>query len=409
MKFKATNTCYPYLFTILFFLFSVGQTDALYAKGLTDLNKLIGRQDAVFVSDPQGRILFSKNKNLPLVPASTLKIFTSLVALHYLSPDYRFKTDFYTDQNSNLIIKGFGDPLLLSEILPDIVNELVMHIDFDLEKINDLVLDDSFFEYPIVIPGITSSYNPYDAPNGALCVNFNSVAFKRNKNGTYVSAEPQTPLLPFVLPRVKQSNMNEGRINLSANKREITMYAGRLFSYFMEKRGIKVNGVIKVDKVQKEKNNLIFSYISKFKLEQVIAKMLEHSNNFIANQLLIASGIQMYGPPGTLKKGVHAARTYARSILNIDNLHMEEGSGISKKNRISSINFYKILKAYQPFHSLMPRTGRQFYKTGTLNGVNTRAGYIADENGELYCFIVLINTPGKSPDRVMDIILNAIK
>ena len=255
----------------------------------------------------------------------------------------------------------------------------------------------------------TPSSSPYDAPNGALCVNFNSVAFKRKKNGTVVSAEPQTPLLPLVLPRIIKSNTNEGRINLSSNNRETTIYAGHLFSYFMKNKGIEPSGIIRTGKAQKDEGKLIFSYTSKFTLEQAIAKLLEHSNNFIANQLLIASGIQMFGPPGTLEKGVRAALTYARSTVKIDHIQMEEGSGISRKNRISSKNFYKILKAFQPFYSLMPRAGRQFYKTGTLTGVNTRVGYIEDTNGQLYTFIVLINTPGKSADRIMDIILEAIE
>ncbi|MBW1694394.1 MAG: D-alanyl-D-alanine carboxypeptidase [Deltaproteobacteria bacterium] len=409
MNARIVNIFYPYLFIILFSFFSIANTAYLYAKELADLSICIGQQDAVLVSDPTGHILFSKNEDVPLVPASTLKILTALVALHYLGPEYRFKTEFYMDRDSNLKIKGFGDPLLISEVLLEVVDELSMRIDIDFKKINDLILDDSFFKSPIIIPGITSSYNPYDAPNGALCVNFNSVAFKRNKNGTYVSAEPQTPLLPFVLPRINASSMNEGRIILSSNNSEITMYTGHLFSYFMKKKGVAPNGNIKIGTVQKEKDRLVFRYFSKFTLEQVVAKLLEHSNNFIANQLLIVAGAEMYGPPGTLEKGVLAARSYAHNTLKVDHFQMFEGSGISIKNRMSAKNLSKILKAFLPFHSLMPRNGRQLYKTGTLHGVHTRAGYIEDAKGALYSFVILINTPGKSPEPIMDIILKAIE
>ena len=57
-------------------------------------------------------------------------------------------------------------------------------------------LDDTYFTQPLTIPGISSSSNPYDAPNGALCANFNTVFFKHSRDG-YASAEPQTPLLPM--------------------------------------------------------------------------------------------------------------------------------------------------------------------------------------------------------------------
>ncbi|MCK4620156.1 MAG: D-alanyl-D-alanine carboxypeptidase, partial [Desulfobacterales bacterium] len=60
---------------------------------------LIGDHDAVLVADHQGRIIVSKNADKKLIPASTLKILTSLVAIHYLGPDYRFITEFYLDNN----------------------------------------------------------------------------------------------------------------------------------------------------------------------------------------------------------------------------------------------------------------------------------------------------------------------
>ncbi|UCD90378.1 MAG: D-alanyl-D-alanine carboxypeptidase [Desulfobacterales bacterium] len=403
------SNIYIYLFIILFPFFCTGNTAHLFAKELAHLSTRIGRQDAVLLSDPKGRIIFAKNEGIPLVPASTLKIFTSLVALHYLGPEYKFKTEFYMDRDANLKIKGFGDPLLISEILLEVVDELSMRTDIDFKTINDLILDDSYFKSPVIIPGITSSYNPYDAPNGALCVNFNSVAFKRNKNDTYVSAEPQTPLLPFVLPRIHASSMHEGRIILSSNNNEITIYTGHLFSYFMKRKYAEFSGEIKTGTVQNKSDRLVLRYHSKYKLEQVVAKLLEHSNNFIANQLLIVAGAEQYGPPGTLEKGILAARSYAYDALKIDQFKMSEGSGISRKNRMSAKTLHKILRAFLPYHSLMPRTGKQLYKTGTLHGVHTRAGYIEDAKGELYSFVILVNTPGKPLEPIMDIILRTIE
>ena len=125
----------------------------------------------------------------------------------------------------------------------------------------------------------------------------------------------------------------------------------------------------------------------------------------MANQLIIACGAKAYGPPGTLEKGVQAASAYAQNILKIDNIRFVEGSGISRKNRMSAGSFYKILKAFAPYHFLMPRMGKAFFKTGTLSGINTRAGYIENKEGRLYSFVVLLNTPGKSPKPMMDILL----
>ncbi len=393
------------LLLILFCLFQSLWTKNLYAQQLHDLKNLVGNHDAILVANPQGRIVFSKNADSQLVPASILKIFTALVALHYLGPEYRFATEFYQDQNSNLKIKGYGDPLLISETLMEIVSNLTPRLDTISKNINDLILDDSYFKAPVLIPGVASSCEPYDAPNGALCVNFNTVNFRRDKNGAYVSAETQTPLLPFILPRITESAMDRGRIIISPKKNEITLYAGHLFLYFLKKKEIKSNGRIRIGRVEKC-DKLIFKYLSRFSFTQVLSKLLEYSNNFIANQLLIAAGAKVYGPPGTLDKGIRAALTYAKNNLEIDNVTVVEGSGISRRNRISAKNLYKILKVFEPYHSLMRRRGKAFYKTGTLKGINTRAGYVENAKGELYCFVVLLNTPGKSMKPIMDILLH---
>jgi len=400
---------FQFISCLLLFLLPFIITTNLYCEKLDDLGHLIGDRDAVLVADPNGHIVFSKNVDTPLIPASTLKLFTALVAIHYLGPDYKFFTEFYMDRHSNLKIKGYGDPLLISETVVEMIRHLSMRLSAKYGIINDLILDDSYFGVQTVIPGVNVSYEPYDAPNGALCVNFNTVNFKRNKNGVYVSAESQTPLLPFILPRIRDSQIDHGRIVLSSQRNEITRYAGHLFLYFLNKEGIRLKGDVRLGKIQKEADKLIYRYVSSFSLIQSLSKLFEYSNNFIANQLLIATGAKVYGPPGSLEKGVRAALIYAKNILEIDHVRIEEGSGISRKNKISARNFYKILNAFTPHYFLMQQTDNMYYKTGTLKGIHTRAGYIKKKNGELYPFVLLINTPGKPPKPMMDIIQRELK
>ncbi|MCP4344004.1 MAG: D-alanyl-D-alanine carboxypeptidase [Desulfobacterales bacterium] len=379
------------------------RSENLQADKFRNIQKLIGNKDAVLVADYQGKVLFSKNADKHLVPASTLKILTSLVSLHHLGRDFRFITEFYTDEDSNLKVKGYGDPLLISETLDEISETLGAKI----EKYNNLILDNSYFEYPITVPGVTSSFKAYDATNGALCVNFNTVFFKRVKKGKYVSAEPQTPLVPFALKRIRRSGIRKGRITFSPGNNETALYTGHLFKYFLEKQGIKSDGKIKIGKVQ-EKDSLIFKCESDFSLEHVISKLLDHSNNFIANQVLLAAGAKAYGPPGTLEKGVQAASAYIKNIPGAENISIVEGSGISRKNRISANNMLRLLEKFEPFHTLMRHDGREFYKTGTLSGISTRAGYIEDGKGRLYRFVVLMNTSGRSAKNITKKLMNVL-
>ena len=386
-------------------LVSIGVAANSAAQSFEHLSELIGKRDALVVADPNGQILFAKNENKKLVPASILKLFTALVALHYLGPEYRFTTEFYLDRKLNLKIKGHGDPLLISEVVAEISRILATKLIKSI-KLNNLVLDNSYFSQPLTIPGITSSSEPYDAPNGALCVNFNTVNFKRNES-SYVSAEPQTPLLPFAADKIKAAGLNRGRIVFSHENQEVTVYAGKLFQYFLKENKIDFDGTLQLGKVNKITDKLILRYVSRYSLKYIISQLLEYSNNFTTNQLLIAAGIKAFGAPGTLNKGVSAALTYAVENLKIQGMTIYEGSGISRKNRVSAAHMITVLNKFAPNHHLMRSEKNEYYKTGTLSGISTRAGYLRTPNDQLYRYVVMINTPGKSTQPVMKKLLGS--
>jgi len=393
-----------YFFTIvkhLFFYFSFCiiffYSHLTFSDTLNSLGARIGKKDAVAVANPKGDILFSKNADQKLIPASTLKILTALTAIHYLSKDYQYKTEFFLDRQLNLKVKGYGDPLLISEVLIQIAKTLAV----DLKRINDIILDDSYFVKPLTIPGISESSEPYDAPNGALCANFNTVNFQRTKKGSYISAEPQTPLLPFTANKIKGSNVYQGRVVLTHKNKEATLYVGHLLAYFLKNEGIQCLGKITTGTVDASNDKHIYTYVSQYTLEQILVELFEYSNNFTANQLLITAGAKAYGPPGSLEKGIQAVNSYTRNRLNLNDIDIIEGSGISRKNKASANDMMKILLKFKPYYYLMRYENNEYYKTGTLKGIRTRAGYIEDKKTELYPFVVLINTPGKSTHTIM--------
>ena len=156
---------FKFIFCLLLFLLPFVKITSLYCGNLDDLEHLIGDRDAVLVADPKGHIVFSKNVDVQLIPASTLKIFTALVAIHYLGLDYKFFTEFYMDHHSNLRVKGYGDPLLISETVVEMIHHLSMRLCAKYSIINDLILDDSYFGMPAETHGVNVSYEPYDAPN----------------------------------------------------------------------------------------------------------------------------------------------------------------------------------------------------------------------------------------------------
>jgi len=369
---------------VVFFVGFNGQFFISYAAPLRLLNK-IKSSDAIVVIDDEGQILVDKHSDQLCIPASILKIITSLAAFNYLGTDYRFKTEFYRSPEGLLKMKGYGDPVLVSEELEKIAND----IQKQYWEFSGIALDASYFSPHIRVPGITRTFNPYDARNAALCVNFNTVCFHRKNSGKIVTGEPHTPLLQFARKKIRRWTP-DGRVNLFKKHEDIVLYAGHLMHYFLIKQGIDAKNSIQIKAVE-AKDKLIITHQSGATLEEIVSMLLKFSNNFIANQLLLAIGAKVYGPPATLEKGVKAVKQFAHNNLGIKKIQIVEGSGISRKNKISANEMIKAVKAFEPYRHLLVKEDNLFYKTGTLNGVRTRAGFIQTEYGKTFPFVVMLN------------------
>ncbi len=364
------------------------------------LAPLVGPRDAVMVTSPEGDCLVAIHADALLIPASILKLITVLAAMENLGGDYRFRTEFFLDEDRNLIIKGYGDPMLISERIATIAVRLAR----ELPSFHRLMVDDTYFAPRPNVPGRSVSGQPYDAPNGALCVNFNTVAFRRNQ-GRWVSDEPQTPLLEAVIPRIEASGLTSGRITLVADSTEALAYSGGLFRYFFEQAGIVSKDGVGRGRVDPEKDRLIWRYRSEDDLGQIARDLLTFSNNFIANQILLVMGAEIHGPPATVEKGLRVLRKYCRDELGMTAGNIVEGSGISRRNRISARVMMTALERLEPHHTLLRQIrGWQFYKTGHLKGIRTRAGYLTSSRGGHYRFVVMLNTPGKTPHGIMKVL-----
>ncbi|MBT8112320.1 MAG: D-alanyl-D-alanine carboxypeptidase, partial [Gammaproteobacteria bacterium] len=102
-----------FLFLSILLLYSFNS----FAGSPLDTLKTLPSSSLLLV-DENKQVLQTKNAEQLYIPASTIKVLTSLIALDHWGNDYRFKTDFYFDPVTNsLWIKGYGDPYLVSEEL----------------------------------------------------------------------------------------------------------------------------------------------------------------------------------------------------------------------------------------------------------------------------------------------------
>lgn len=392
--------CMTFFIQALFLVYPAVST----AKKRIPCKSQIKSTDSFLVATPQGKILFEKNAQKQRVPASTLKVLTALAALNHFGPSYQFRTGFYMDAKGNLKIKGYGDPLMVSEVLHQIAVILARKIN----SIQNIILDDTYFASQIQVPGCDNTTNPYDAPIGALCANFNTVAFKRKKNGRIYSTESQTPMIPFMVNQIRTLGLKSGRRTFTHNSKEAALYVGELLRYLLKKRGVKTSGTIRFGSVSPE-DTLIFTYRSNFPMETVVEKMLHSSSNFMANQIFVALGASVYGPPGTLTKGVRATQAYIKKELGLKHIKIVEGSGLSRKNHLSAYDMLAILEKFKPYKDLLKRQDHVRYKTGSLNGIRARAGYIESQRlGSCY-FAIFFNRKGSNIKSMVRCLKKAIE
>jgi serine-type D-Ala-D-Ala carboxypeptidase/endopeptidase (penicillin-binding protein 4) len=338
----------------------------------------------ILVTDDQGRVLMSQNPDTLRVPASILKILTSLAALEQWGPEYRFVTRAAWDPDLLILyLQGMGDPLFVSEAILDFCRQIIEKT--GMKKVHKIIVDQGYFAPDITIPGTGRSLNPYDATTGALCANFNTLNFAWDAaSGTFVSAEPQTPLLERFKKIIRQTGLRQGRILLEKEVRPL--YPGLLMARFLKDLGVDVTGPVETGHMPAMAEEAVLTLNSPWTLEEVLEKLLRYSNNFIANQVMLALGAHRYGPPATLEKGVRALTDFAAGLPGWETAQIAEGSGISRQNRITPAQMGQLLLAFMPHHELLRRTGTQFYKTGTLTGIRTRAGYFIGTDHRLYPF-----------------------
>ena len=396
------------LFTILTACICVLFSSVLWAatpfKAELDkkFSKLVKNGSVTVASDKWILYRYPPKQNSLVVPASVQKYATALAALHYFGSQFRFSTEFYMDQNNELGIRGHGDPSLVSEEWQKIAEKL-SDLPTVPKNFKSLFFDTSLFEENIQIPGIKYSLNPYDAGNGALVVNFNTVYLKVDKNGAITSAEEQTPLTPLAKHLGKKLTSGTHRVSIPPDSG--FAYAGELLQSIFLSHGLSFkNRKVSLRKVSSA-GQLVYRHYNNLNLQDVIAGMMLYSNNFTANQLLLTTGMKRFGSPASLKKGRLAVEGYLTKELGIssDQFRIAEGSGISRKNRLTPDAVLLLLKAFLPYQHLLPREKNIPYKTGTLSGVYSMAGYLSTSD-PLY-FVILLNQQKNNREKIRDILL----
>jgi serine-type D-Ala-D-Ala carboxypeptidase/endopeptidase (penicillin-binding protein 4) len=339
--------------------------------GVKETVAALAPQALVLVVDDKGNELVSQNTDEPFIPASVTKIVTAWLAMEVLGGDYRFETRFYLDDKRVLYVRGGGDPFLVSEELANLGTKLVAAI--GKKPITGMVLDASYYPSNLRIPGIEDTGESFNALNSALAVNFNTIYAVRSGNKVR-SAEKQTPITPLAIAQFRLRGLNgTGRISLGQDPRVSLQYAGELIAAFIARAGGSVKGKISTGTVPE---GLKPVYVHRSRpLSEILVELLRASNNYVANQVFLEIGAHRLGGPVSLEKSLQVANELLAAHGLAADIHLEEGSGISRNNHFTARGLAKVLELFAPHADLLRGHDGGMNKTGTLEGVRTLAGY----------------------------------
>jgi len=388
----------------------------------------------------------------PFNPASVIKIVTTAIALDALGAGYRWTTELsYTGNIKNnvlqgdLYFKGNGDPYMTPERFWRLLSRINI---YGIQNIKgDVYFDNSYFN-----PGKMNyaafdnqPYRTYNVGPNAVLIGFQATEFHMSTQAKKIkiSTFPDSPIIK-VINKIKKVKGSCGRwkkrINVSTKNTNGTLnvtFTGRFASrcdkktlylrvsestdhfqhYFLpiwQQVGGKLSGTVKQGLVPRHAKSILKG--DSISLSDAIKMINKYSNNVMTRQVLLTLGAHEFGVPGTTKKGIRAISRWLRQQQFDDqSLRLDNGSGLSRKTRISAKFLGKILhhvyqQAYMPeFISSLPMTGydgtmanrfkndpikgQAHIKTGLLDFVQSMAGYITAANGKRYVVVLLHNDP----------------
>ena len=414
--------------------------------------------------------LLQLNAKQAMNPASTMKLLTTYAALELLGPAYTWRTEAYVDGNiingklkGNLIIKGYGNPKMNSEHLWLWLRELRNR---GLRDINgDLILDHGAFSQVEYDPADFDNdpARAYNVGPDALLLNYNAIRlrFVPTDNGVNIFTEPT--LSGYTIDnRVTLKNQRhcgnwdnnisaeltgtgkvikvQGSYPMLCGERDKPVnliphapYFDAAFRSIWQEMGGSLSGVTKDGNTPD--SAILFATHYSQPLSEIIRDINKYSNNVMARQVFLSLSLNkeaptknipaidpLSSPASTNGKSIPASVALSEAVIRnwiakksfeFPELVLENGAGLSRKERISPNNLSLLLQdiLLSPYSAEIvaslpiagvdgtmrkrldncPVTTHAHFKTGSLEGVKSIAGYVQSRSGKQWIVVFIIN------------------
>jgi D-alanyl-D-alanine carboxypeptidase/D-alanyl-D-alanine-endopeptidase (penicillin-binding protein 4) len=407
-----------------------------------------------------------------MIPASNMKLLTSALALQALGKDFKFRTQLLVRGETasgdvELAVIGDGDPTFGdAELLKDIAGwdtrtvfaswakQLKLQ---GVRRVSAIRLDDSVFDDQRVHPSwpLEQRHFWYEAQIGALTLNINCLDFHVFRRGD--AALMGYRLDPPTRYATVENTLKRGTKNAVAltrreggnvislggqtNAREQgpilvtidnpTAYFGTVFAETLREAGIDCGETVTDRAIRSEWEARApvdaasvpdpagwrLLAVHETSLPTVLARTNKDSINLYAENLAKRVAFAATGQPGSWPAAQQAARDFLAQIgSEPEAIHLDDGSGMSRGNRLTAEVLCDVLAAMhhsdaaEMYRDSLSEAGvdgtlqrrfrakgrqelhsRVFGKTGYISGVCTFSGYLHGRDGRWYAFSILVN------------------
>jgi D-alanyl-D-alanine carboxypeptidase/D-alanyl-D-alanine-endopeptidase (penicillin-binding protein 4) len=429
-----------------------------YTELADDLSSMLaraksGKWGVLVVSLSTGDSLFTHNADEQLLPASTMKLFTSSLALDRFGADGKFETVVLRAGaigsdgvlHGDLTLRGAGDPTLAGKTLDDggepPMNALARQIAATgVKRVTGAIVGDaSAFLDGHVPEGWRTRYlqASYAARVSALSFNENKITILVRPNGgrAELSFQPAVSGMPIsndvkITPSSKGARIGvrqdstgrlvvSGWIGAQSAQRDYQVMvegpelfaAGALRSALIA-QGVAVDGPVRVGATPVDA--VAIATFDSPPLQKIVTQMNGESNNHFA-ELLFRDAASSVGAPGSAENGNILLRRflYEKADVAPTSVFAADGSGLSTLDRVTPRAMVQLLGYVRkaPWGSVLeqslpvagetetlkhrmrftPAMGNLHAKTGTTNDVASLGGYVTAKNGEQLVFSFIYN------------------
>lgn len=336
-----------------------------------------------------GEILFSRNGDTVLHPASNMKLLTGIAAMETLGADYKFLTEVWTDGtirgkvlHGNVYVKGKGDPTLMKEDLDQFAQDLQ---DLGIHKIKgSLFGDDTWYDDVRLSQDLNWSDEPFytgaqvsaltlapDTDYDAGTVIIEVIPKGKVGEKAEVTVTPETDYVTIVnnTEVVAESDVQDisverehgtntiivkGTMPIDGSNSkswtsvwEPTGYAMDVFKKSLEENGISFAGKSEIQFDATPENATLLTSKDSIPLKELFTRFMKLSNNGHGETLTKEMGKVVHGE-GSWDKGLEVIEEVVTDLgVDGDAILLRDGSGMSHKTYIPANAISHLLYAIQ--------------------------------------------------------------